>query len=1027
VIADAGRPDRVRDLAFDIAIACETREVASAAANLALDSSAAITLRATAARAVGTAGNDAEAARLVPLALGSEPDDKTDDLKGNALQATWRTIEPLTLFASLSRAKRPNWAGAYRIFLGELAESLSDEHVVPGLYWIERLGHAGSSGERELEAAVIIRAFRCLDDPEVREPLVRLVRRRLRAHEPLIDDREERSVLSDVLADPIIRHRLLTALVDIEVMDAYTERDKAGAKEGAAPVDPRTAMRCELDVHILADSGYLAQEDFIFILDSLARVKDALQRPGGRLAWGELARVMLDAGRADHVDAVLERALAANVHETFRDFIEPVDLHGAEAQAARRREREREAELREWADLRAKREHQAAERAIKGIPLPSADRLAMAARTATSPDRADDLPQSRWIKVYFELVRDEHGNIPIGGRTGDVRAGIAWRDARGDVRSEVIEAAATFVALAAAPELDADFDVHHHVYAWAGYIALRLLSAEAPNRLDRLGVEVWRRWAPTVALAEPYGDAVDEHEAHIALVRRTRDAAQEMFDAAVLDAVDHAIESVHWRIPRRVVTACANSSLGADVLARCLAALEGDLREATADGMTGSLACEDPRSASNDDDTTKDKLQRELERKTRAATIVELLKALLQGGSAATRASLVGTFEDCAHLCDLTSPEAERALIAGQALLAGAEDAGWSVISTVVEAAPDFAKELFLRTARDREFPIGRIRERLGVRGVGELFVALTKAFPNESDPWHNGVFTPGARDNVATWRRGMLNALEDWGSPEAISELQQIRSVLPRYEWLGYSVTRAREQQGRAAWGSVSSADLFALADNHDRRLVRNGDELVNLVVESLGRYQRELQGDPPSAHLLWIPASGTKRQPREESALADDIVRHLRRDLTGRAIAANLEVVLRRGGKGRAAGRRTDIYVTATLASGRGGDRTSGELVTLVIEVKGSWHRKVLTAMRTQLVEGYLREHAESHHGIYVVGCFTCDAWVNDVHSRRSRQLGGVPELKACLDAQAEELSQDGLHVRAVVLDASLPAAQS
>lgn len=65
------------------------------------------------------------------------------------------------------------------------------------------------------------------------------------------------------------------------------------------------------------------------------------------------------------------------------------------------------------------------------------------------------------------------------------------------------------------------------------------------------------------------------------------------------------------------------------------------------------------------------------------------------------------------------------------------------------------------------------------------------------------------------TWRRDLLNALEDWGNPTAIAELQRIRAALPQYDWLGYSVVRAREQQGRAAWLPVAPADLFALADD--------------------------------------------------------------------------------------------------------------------------------------------------------------------------------------------------------------------
>lgn len=1017
VIADAARPDRVRDLALDIAIACRTREVAAAAADLALDTSARIPLRASAAWAVSTAGDPVQAARLRPLALSSEAHDEADELKGSALAATWRTIAPGDLFEALSRAKRPNMSGAYGMFLGELAESLSDAHIAPGLCWIDRVGHVASPEEQRLEAALILRAFGRFDDPEIGRHLVRLAWRHLHRYQSLLDDRDERKALLEVLASPQVRRPFLTALVDAVVAEASASRDDADTGTKAALEDSAAAIGRATNVHTLMDCGYLKDEDFMFVLDALADRGDSPEDRGFRLAWGELARWMLDVRRADHADAVLQRAAAPGVREVFRHLLDTVDVHGAEAEAARRLAREQEQDRRKWAARRARQERQDAARAPEVTTLPSADRLAHALRTTAAPELADDLPRRRWISVLLELVRDEKGAIPARGRTGDARAGIAWRDAGAEVRDGAVAAAATFVESAAAPELDPADGVHHHGYAWAGYVAFRLLAAEAPDRLENLDGEAWRRWAPTIALAEPYRDEPEEHEAHIALARLGRGAAPEAFDAAVLGAVEHALAATHWRLPERVVTAFATTALGDTVLARCINAIERDLHEAAADGMS---------QVSNEEDPPENERQsRAYARQARTMTLVELLTALLRGGSVETRTALLRVLEDPASFASLEieSPEAASALISAQSLLVGAEDAAWGVISKVIEAAPAFAEALFLRTARHREVPIKSFRERLGVRGVGELFVALAKAFPYERDPWHIGVYSPGARDNVVTWRRTMLNALEDWGSPEAIAELQRIQAALPQYDWLGYSVSRAREQQGRAAWCPVSPADLFALADDRRRRLVRDGEQLLSIVVESLGRYQRYLQGDLPAVVDLWDYSTKSRPRPRDEGHFADHIARFLKSDLEGRGIAVGCELVVRRGGKGRAAGLRTDIYVTAAVASAVGADRTDGEIASVVIEVKGSWHDEVLSAMRTQLVEGYLREHAGTRFGIYVVGDFTCDAWVNCVGLRRSRALGGIDVLRQRLDTGAMELSRDGVRIRAVVLDTSLP----
>ncbi len=267
-----------------------------------------------------------------------------------------------------------------------------------------------------------------------------------------------------------------------------------------------------------------------------------------------------------------------------------------------------------------------------------------------------------------------------------------------------------------------------------------------------------------------------------------------------------------------------------------------------------------------------------------------------------------------------------------------------------------------------------------------------------------------------------MLSALDEWGTPDSIIELQRIQAALPQYDGLASSIARAREEQGRAAWRPASAAELFALADDRRRRLVRDVDQLLDLVVESLNRYQRELKGDLPAVVNLWDYSTENKPRPRDEGHFADDVARFLKKDLEGRGIAVGCELVVRRGGKGRPSGLRTDIYVNATLAASNGAE---GDVASIVIEVKGSWHDEVLTAMRTQLVEGYLREHAGTRRGIYLVGDYTCDHWVAGSALNRSKALGGVAALQKRLDAQAEELSTGGARVRAIVLDTSLPDA--
>lgn len=96
---------------------------------------------------------------------------------------------------------------------------------------------------------------------------------------------------------------------------------------------------------------------------------------------------------------------------------------------------------------------------------------------------------------------------------------------------------------------------------------------------------------------------------------------------------------------------------------------------------------------------------------------------------------------------------------------------------------------------------------------------------------------------------------------------------------------------------------------------------------------------------------------------------------------------------------------------------------MVSLIIEVKGAWHAQVRSAMKTQLVERYLRENS-CQAGIYLVGWFAEPMQVGNGADRpkRARRGKSLEALRHELEAQAENLTTDTRFIRAFVLDASL-----
>jgi hypothetical protein len=129
------------------------------------------------------------------------------------------------------------------------------------------------------------------------------------------------------------------------------------------------------------------------------------------------------------------------------------------------------------------------------------------------------------------------------------------------------------------------------------------------------------------------------------------------------------------------------------------------------------------------------------------------------------------------------------------------------------------------------------------------------------------------------------------------------------------------------------------------------------------------------------------------------------------------NREVEIRHG-QGSGQGERTDIHVDAVVR-GPGGEVYDSVLA--IIEVKGCWNDKLDQAMRTQLADRYLQDN-RCQHGLYLVGWFNCDQWDNSDDRKRQAPKFSIDEAQQQFDAQAVDLSQHDLQVKAVILNTAL-----
>src|SRR4051812_31970927 len=160
----------------------------------------------------------------------------------------------------------------------------------------------------------------------------------------------------------------------------------------------------------------------------------------------------------------------------------------------------------------------------------------------------------------------------------------------------------------------------------------------------------------------------------------------------------------------------------------------------------------------------------------------------------------------------------------------------------------------------------------------------------------------------------------------------------MPDQDNLRWCLVRAGQTMLRKSWTPPQPANVLSLAGDLRRRLVEGGEQLQDVVDESLARWEAELQGTPPTAFGLWDEVSPGKHKPKGEEKMSDALAAFLKKDLAGRGIVINREVVIRRGEKPGGRGERTDILVDAIA---RGDSADAIDVITVTVEVKGCWNR--------------------------------------------------------------------------------------
>jgi hypothetical protein len=360
----------------------------------------------------------------------------------------------------------------------------------------------------------------------------------------------------------------------------------------------------------------------------------------------------------------------------------------------------------------------------------------------------------------------------------------------------------------------------------AGYRAMVLLHRRDPAGLLSLPQAVWEKWAP-ITLAYPALGGGADAELHQAMVKIACGAAPEEVLSALRVLIRKESQLHDHIFVIRKVEQCWDARLAAVVLEEA----------------------RDPA--------------------LKPSCMGDVLTELIERGFAEARdyaeslLALPLPPEGAAHA---------RAIQAARALLLYGDDAGWNAVWAAFQADPALGRAVVTAAANYHGVTETHLAQRLSEAQVAELYVWASRQFPEAEDPNIRGMHAVSDRETIGRWRNSLLVLPKARGTLQAVDQLRRVVRELPEVEHLKWDLLEAQETTYRVQWAPPTPEQILDLARSEEGHLVRNGDQLMELVVESLGRLQQKLQGTPAQAEFLWDGP-----EPKDETAFSDFVVVHV------------------------------------------------------------------------------------------------------------------------------------------------------
>src|SRR5207244_9558480 len=156
-----------------------------------------------------------------------------------------------------------------------------------------------------------------------------------------------------------------------------------------------------------------------------------------------------------------------------------------------------------------------------------------------------------------------------------------------------------------------------------------------------------------------------------------------------------------------------------------------------------------------------------------------------------------------------------------------------------------FGRSLMESLAHDYGYAPGSILIALSEAEVSALWEWMLVQYPTSEDPDRSRSGEVTLRHAVANLRDNLVSHLANVGTRGGCDELRCLIERYPQFPWLRRVLVRAKEETRRQTWYPPTPGELFQLVENRRGRLVQSGDQLLDVVVDSLRLLQTKLQGE--------------------------------------------------------------------------------------------------------------------------------------------------------------------------------------